>query len=241
MSLLKNLTSDSKIADEKDSVGSTLLDSNLYPAKVKLVYVTKSASGAIGLVVHLPTDNGKEVRETLWMSSGTAKGGKNYYEKDGEKRYLPGYLMATALSLLTVGKEVSDLDTETKVVNVYNPELKKEVPTKVEVPVELLNQEIYVGVIRERVDKTAKNDDGVYAPTGETREQNVIDKFFRASDKMTTTEIRAEAEEAKFFETWQKKWVDQVRDRTSKEGQGAAAKTKAASQSNKPTTSLFAA
>lgn len=43
MSLLKNLTSDDSIANERDSVGSSEpLESGLYPATVKLAYVTKA-------------------------------------------------------------------------------------------------------------------------------------------------------------------------------------------------------
>lgn len=43
MSLLKTLTSDDSIANESDSVGSNSpLESGLYPATVKLAYVTKA-------------------------------------------------------------------------------------------------------------------------------------------------------------------------------------------------------
>jgi hypothetical protein len=241
MSLLKGLTSDESIANERDSVGGTLLDSGLYLSKVKLVYVTKSAGGAIGLVIHLQTDQGRDIRETVWM---TNKDGRNYYEKDGQKNYLPGYLTANALALLTTGQEIGELDTETKVVNVYNREVKTEVPTKVEVPTDILGKEVLVGLIRQKVDKTAKNEDGKYVPTGETREENTIDKFFRASDRKTTAEIRAQAEEAVFVNTWASKFTGQTRDRTSKTSGGTAGAPKAAAglpaASSKPKQSLFA-
>lgn len=240
MSLLKNLTSDESIANERDSVGRSVLDSNLYPATVKLAYVTKSTGGALGLVAHFASEQGREIRETLWMTSGTEKGGKNFYEKDGEKHYLPGYLLANSLALLTVGKEISELDTETKVVNVYNADAKAEVPTKVEVPVDLLGKEILLGVIKEIVDKTSKGADGKYVATGETRDQNVIDKMFRASDKKTTAEIRAEAEEATFYATWLKEWEGKTRNKAGKANGTAGAPKGAATTTKKPTTSLFA-
>lgn len=245
MSLLKNLTSDESIANEKDSLGGGgALDSNVYPAEVKLAYVTQSSSGAVGLVTHFQTDQGREIRETFWMTSGTEKGGKNYYEKDGEKHYLPGYINATALGLLTVGKEVSELETETKVVKLYSSEAKAEVPTKVDVAVELLGQKVLLGVIKEVTNKTVKDDAGKYVPIAETREQNTIDKVFRATDKMTTAEIRAGAEEATFHDNWVKKWAGQVKDRTNKAlGTAGAPKSSfgaAANQTSKPKTSLFA-
>lgn len=244
MSLLSTLTSDSSIADEKDIIGgSRVLNSDLYNFKIVHAYVTKSDGGAVGLVLNLKNDAGQELRSTQWMTSGTAKGAKNYYEKDGERHYLPGYNMANALCLLTVGKEISQIETEQKVIPVYNSEAKGEIPTKVEMLTDLLGQEISAGVIKQKVDKTKKNPTtGTYEPTGETREENEIDKFFRTRDRMTTAEIRAKAETAAFADTWIAKWQGKERDRSK----GAAAagtaglpNKPAAATAAKPTTSLF--
>ena len=245
MNMLATLSTDAAIAEEKDSVGgSSVLDSGLYNATVTMAYLTKSQGGALGMVLTLKTDAGKDIRQTLWMTSGTAKGCKNYYEdKNGEKHYLPGFNHANSLALLTCGKEISQLDTETKVVNVYSAEAKSEVPTKVEVPMDLLGKEIIVGLIKQTVDKTKKNDAGVYEATGETRDENEIDKLFRARDRMTTAEIRAQAETAGFIDTWSAKFTGTVRDK-SKGASGTAGAPKAAgapaAAAKKPTTSLFA-
>jgi len=244
MSLLKNLSTDESIANEKDSIGSSgVIDSGCYLAKIAIAYITKATSGALGLVLHLKTEAGKEVRQTLWMTSGTAKGGHNYYtDKEGAKHYLPGFNHANSLALLTLGKEINSLDTETKVVNVWSSEAKAEVPTKVEMITDLLGKEIIVGVIKQTVDKTVKNDAGAYVPTGETREENEIDKFFRARDKMTTAEILAQTEEAVFINTWKDKWVGKVKDKTSKQAGTAGAPkagTAPAGGTAKPTNSLF--
>jgi hypothetical protein len=247
MSLLKNLKTDGAIANERDSVGSSgPLDSGLYPAKISLAYITKATSEAVGLVVHAKTAQDREIRQTLWMTSGKEKGGNNFYvDKNGEKQYLPGFNLANSLALLTVGKEISDLDTETKVVNVYSYDAKAEVPTKVEMITELLGQDIIVGLIKQVVDKTKKNDANVYVPTGETREENDIDKFFRARDRMTTAEIRAQATEASFIETWSAKWDGKTREK-AKGANGAAGNAgapkaaAAAAGTKKPATSLFA-
>jgi hypothetical protein len=240
MSLLKNLKTDETIANEKDSVGGGgPLESGLYKTKIAAAYVIKSTGGALGLVLNLTTDAGKQVRQTLWM---TSKTGQNYYEKDGQKNYLPGFNMANSLALLTVGKEISDLDTEQKVIKAYSAEAKAEVPTKVDMLTDLLDKEVIVGLIKQTVDKTAKADDGSYQPTGETREENEIDKFFRAKDQMTTAEIRAQAEDAEFIRTWEKKWTGQVRNKAKgATGAGAAGapKTGVPGSGKKPTTSLF--
>ena len=247
MSLLANLASDASIADEKDSIGgSGPLDSGLYNCTVSMAHINKASSGALGLVLTLKTSDNKEVRQTLWMTSGTAKGGKNFYEKGGEKHYLPGFIAANAICLLTVGKEISQLDTETKVINLYSAEAKAEVPTKVEVVMDLLGQEIIAGIIKQTVDKTKKNEaTGQYEATGETRDENEIDKFFRAKDRMTTAEIRAQAEEATFINAWEQKWAGKVKDRAKGAASGLPGVPKlgaapaAAAATKKPTTSLF--
>lgn len=245
MSLLANLSTDETIPNEKDSLGTSgTLDSGIYACTVAMAHITKSQGGAMGLVLTLKTDAGREVRQTLWMTSGTAKGSKNYYEdKNGEKHYLPDFIHANNLCLLTVGKEISALETETKVINLYSPEAKAEVPTKVEVLTDLLNQEIKIGLIRQTVDKTKKNEaTGIYEPTGETRDENEIDKLFRARDNMTTAEIRAQAEEATFYGNWESKWAGKVRDRAKGAAGGlpGVPKLGGAPSTKKPTTSLFA-
>ena len=252
MSLLKGLASDSTIANERDSVGgSRVVESGLYPTTITLAYVTKAASGALGLVLSVRTEDKKDIRQTLWMSSGDAKGNKNYYEKDGEKNYLPGYLLANSLALLTVGKEISELDTEQKVINAWNSEAKAEVPTKVDMIMELINQPIISAIIKQVVDKTKKDGNNVYQPTGETREENEFDKFFRAKDSMTTAEIRAQAETAVFAAQWSAKWTGLTKERASasKGNAGAPGKPKvgsfgqapaaAAPTAKKPASSLF--
>lgn len=243
MNMLATLATNDDIAQETDSVGgSRVLDSALYLTTVDVAYLEKSKGGALGLVLHLSTDTDQELRNTLWAASGDAKGNKNYYlDKQGNKKYLPGFLHANALALLTVGKEISQLETEERVIKLYSKEAGGEVPTKVNMLVDLVGQQIITGLLKQVVDKTVVNDNGVYVPTGETREENEIDKFFRASDRMTTAEIRAQATEATFAETWEKKWTGVTKDRASKGNGSAAGAPKAANSgaAAKPTTSLF--
>lgn len=244
MSLLSGLTTSNDIAAEKDSVGGGfVLDSNVYNFTIKLAYLQKAASDALALVVHLTTEDNKDVRQQFWMTSGKEKGCKNYFvDKKGEKQYLPGFNMANSLCLLTVGKEISQMETETKVVNLYSSEAKAEVPTNVEMLTELLGKQVLGGLIKQVVDKTAKDAAGNYQPTGETREENELDKLFRERDGKTTAEILAQAPEAVFIETWKKKWVGQVKDKSTKTA-GTAGAPKAAGAAAtgtaKPQNSLF--
>ena len=230
MSLLKNLTTDASIANERDSLGGArLLDSGLHLFTITLAYLQVATSGALSLVLGLKAPAG-ETRQTFWLTGGKDKGCKNYYEdKSGAKQYLPGFILANSLALLTVGKELSELETEQKVTNVYNADAKKELPTKVDMLMDLIGKEILGGVIRQTVDKTKKDAAGVYQPTGETREENEVDKFFRASDCITTTEIRAEATEAAFATAWEEKWKGVTRNK-AKGASGTAGAPKAAAK-----------
>lgn len=227
MGLLTKLAPDANVAvaDERDSVGSGgVLETGLYNTTVNLAYLMKSTGGAVGLVLHLKTDTQREIRQTLWVASGDAKGNKTYFEqKDGTKSYLPGYNHANSLALLTVGKELSQLETETRVVNVWDTNVKAETPQKVECPVELIGQEIIVGLIKQTVDKNVKTDAGTYVPSGEFRDENEIDKFFRSKDRMTTAEIKAEATEPTFIKTWADKWNGTTRDKRAKQSGAAGA------------------
>lgn len=246
MSFLSTLTTDESIANEKDVIGGNrIIDSGVYDAKVVTAYVTKSAGGAVGLVLNLKTNAGQEIRQTMWMTSGTEKGCKNFYtDKNGDKQYLPGFILANSLCLLAAGKEISSLDTEQKVIPVYNAEAKSEIPTKVDMLMDLVGKDIVVGVIRQVVDKTKKSPTtGAYEATGETREENEIEKFFRARDRMTTAEIRAQAPEATFVKTWAEKWTGKVKEKAKGAAAGAGTAGlpgKAPAAAGKPTTSLFA-
>lgn len=243
MSLLTNLTTSDDIENEVDSVGGAhIVESAVYPSKIGMAYLIKSTGGALGMVLTCIAPEQNEVHQTLWVTSGDAKGCKNtYLDKKEKKQYLPGFKLANSLCLLTVGKELSAMVTEEKVLNIYSPTDKKDIPTKVPVLIELLDQEILAAVQKQTVDKTAKGDDGKYHPTGETREVNEIDKFFRSSDKLTTAEIRAGAEEPVFINTWEKKWAGVTRDKSTKPaGNGASVSPFNKPATGAPTKSLFA-
>jgi hypothetical protein len=228
---------------EKDSVGggSFLLDSGIYGAKIDMAYQGESKGGAASVTVHLITTEGKEVRETIYISSGKAKGCKTYYEKDGEKKPLPGFTLADNMAQLTTGQGILALTTSKKLIKKYDPVQKKEVPTEVEVFDELLGKEVYVAVVKELQDKNVKDATGNYVPSGETREVNAIDKFFRAADKMTYAEtLNSDLEEAEFFSVWDGKNTGKVRDKSTKSGGTAGVPAAvAAKAAAAPVPSLF--
>jgi len=208
--MLENLKTDSSIEEENDVLGGNgPLDTDAYAMAIDMAYFDTAASGAISVNLTFTDATGRSVRQTIYVTSGTAKGGKNYYmvKKDGketgEKRYLPGFNIANAIALLSVGKEIADVETEEKTINVWNSELRKEAPAKKQLLTELMGSEITLGLVKQIVDKNVKNPStGMYEPSGETREENEIDKVFRTKDHLTVAEIRADATEAAFYDKW---------------------------------------
>lgn len=248
MSLFANLNTQSDIAEEKDRLGGpNLFDSDIYKFSILHAYITQAESGAMALNLKLKTEDGRELRQTMYMTSGKEKGNKNYYEKDGQKHYLPGFNMANSLAQMATGQEIAALEDsiEEKVIPLYNKDSKAEVPTKVKMIMALVNTTVYAGVLRQKTDKQKKNEaTGQYESTGETREENEIDKFFCANekfDKMTAAEIRAKGE-AVFFEKWLEKNKGEIVDKSGKGNKAAGtagAPSKPAGSGNKPTNSLF--
>lgn len=218
MTLLAGLTTAEDIKPVTDSVGSSgPLDSGIYAGVVSMAYLEQSKGGALAVVLTIKTDEGREIRnQKLWVQSRASKGNKNFYmDKDGKKNYLPGFVTANSLALLAAAKELSALTPEEKTIKIYNFEAKADVPTKVQVLVELLDQAVHVGVVRQTVDKNAQNASGDYVPSGETRDENEIDKFFRARDRLTTAEVLAGATEAAFYDTWSAKNTGVTKNRAT--------------------------
>jgi hypothetical protein len=252
-SLLSGLKKDNVAATERDSLGGAqLLDSDVYPLTVSMAYLQKSQEkdgkgGALGVFLTFKTEEGKEINQTIYITGGVDKGSSStYQDKEGKDQYLPGYLQVNGLCLLSLGRELADLEDEVeeKSISVYDFNAKAKVIKKMPVIVPLIGAKIKAGILRQQVSKQVKGDDGKYHPTAETREENEINKFFRDEDNMTVAEIEAQAEEPKFYTDWLTKYKGQVLDKRSKDAPaagapGTAPKPAATAGAAKPASSLF--
>lgn len=236
MSFLKNLGKDKDIKDEVDTLGGGAQPSGLYKCVIEAAYLGVSQGGANSLTIVAKAENGHTFRETLWI---TNKQGEEFYIYNDEKRFLPGFNVANALSLLTVGYELCDLDEpEERTLKIFDFDEKKEVPTEVPCLTQLHGEEIWLGIVKEIQDKTKKNDStGKYEPTGETREVNVIDKVFRAESGLTVAEARLGEDKGEFVEKWVNKW--EGKERNKAKGAAGAGKAGAPAQKAAPKSSLF--
>jgi hypothetical protein len=224
MSLFANLKSDGLEKTEDRVGGFQPLETDAYTGTIKAFYATKSQGGANAVNVILALEGGKEYRETIYV---TNRNGENFYLNQNDKTKkvpLPGFVIAEDICLVTVDKPLSDVIFEDKVMNIYDPEAKREVPKSVPMATELLGKEVTLGIVKQTVNKNEKAGDGSYVPTADTRDENFTDKVFHTGTKMTTVEARNGSEGAVFFNTWVERNKGNTRDkRTIKDGQASNA------------------
>lgn len=241
MSLFKNLTTDGVEKSEDRLGGFSVLDSDIYEIAIKAMYAGESRKGAMSVTL-IGDAGGREYRETFYV---TNRNKENYYTRDGKKMPLPGFTAVDDICLIATGKPLADQDTEDKVINIYDYDEKKEVPTTVPMLVEALGQKVALGILKQLENKNVQNDSGEYVASEETREINVVDKVFHPELKLTVNEAKEGKEEAKFWDSWSSRNKGEVRDRREiKEGQGGASGRpgKAAPKAGSapaPTKSLF--
>lgn len=205
-------------AVDKDVVGGggfKALASNVYGFEVNHAYFSTAKSGAKAVNLELQTDEGGKHRFTVYITN--KEGSIKYKDKQtGEMKYLPGFLTIDALCLLTCGKPLMEVQgmAETKTINLYNFDLKKEVPTDVPMLMPILKHKVKAAIVERIENKSVKNQStGQYEPTNEKRTINEIIKFFRERDNLTTAEIRARQTDAKFMKDWLAVWENKPDDR----------------------------
>ena len=238
MSFFSDLKNDASIQESKDSVGGGFSPrpSGVYPATIKIVYADTTKDGAKTLSIICSLEDDTEYKETLYLTDNT---GKHFYTSDdGKKSYRHGYVIADSLASLTTGYSLADQDTEQKVVNVYNFEQQKEVPTQVACLTALHDKKVILGIHLQQTIKK-KKEGNTWVDTNEVKQQNVIDKVFHAESGKTVNEFKAKAENADFIETWKSKWTGQVVDKTKGKATNTGTSGAPKAAASKPTSSLF--
>jgi hypothetical protein len=181
----------------------------LYPCTIDMASMDKSKGGALSLNLHLKVASDQSIiRQTLWVTSGDAKGNKNYYvNQNGKKFLLPGMQLADQIARIAAGCPMSECNVESKTVKLWDRDAGAEKPREVPVVTSLLGQPILVGLMKHRENRNVNDGSGNYVPSKEERIYNEIDKVFH-SDGFSVTEKEAEAEEAKFHQQWAAKYPE---------------------------------
>ncbi|QEM41164.1 single strand DNA binding protein [Pseudomonas phage Zuri] len=250
MSLFGNLKSDG-LEESQDRLGGGFqpLDTDIYDVTIKAFYAGKSAGGAHNVSIIGTLPDGKEYRETVYI---TNKNGENFFlnKQDKSKKVpLPGFTIIDDICLIVTGKPLAEVDFEEKTLNLWDFEAKKELPKAVMCATEIHGQVVKLGIWKKLEDVNKKNDQtGEYEPTGESKETNSIDKVYHPEQLLTVAEARAGKDVAEFHDKWLEKNKGQVRD--ERENKGAAqsgvksgppkADQPAAGGTDSPRKSLFA-
>jgi hypothetical protein len=225
MSIFKNMKSEGLEKSQDRLGGFQPIESDIYsPCEVKALFAGQSKGGAFNLTLIAGLPDGKEYRETIYISN---KSGENFFlDKQSKKKMpLPGFTLVNDLCLITTGKELADLETEEKVVKVWDPDTKSEQPKAVQMVMEAIGQKVALGILKQLENKNKKEGDE-YVPTMETQEVNNIDKVFHPEHKITVAEAREGKMDGAFWGAWLKRNQGQTRDRrTLKEGSGSGGGT----------------
>lgn len=226
MSLFNKLTTND-LETPKDQLGGgfKVRESGLYQAIIKVVYVTFTTGGAMAVTLVADIDGG-EYKETFYV---TSKEGKNYYTTANDpdkKKPLPGFTQVNDICLMAAGKPLAEIETEEKVIRVWDFDVGGLVAKSLPCITELENQPITLGILKVLENKNTKDGNGIYVPTAETREFNETDKVFHPETQQTVAEGLNE-QDASFYSSWDKRNTGNTRDkRKIKDGDTSSAPPK---------------
>ena len=181
---------------ESDSFGK-VLDTNVYDATIKYVYLTESKSKTTGLNVVLDID-GKEINpDTIWI---TYKDGVTHKVIEGKKVTPPGLRKFNDLAYCALGVTLKQLgEPENKPINLYNYEQQKKVPTMCPCYPTLSGKKIQVGLRKFNKHKSTLVG-STYVPTTTTYYINVVDKFYTPEGKLAIEQVSNK--EAAYKDKW---------------------------------------
>ena len=245
MGLFGNLSTDG-LEKQEDRVGGGngwLRDTDIYTFTIKAAFAGKSSSSNAQSVTFIGVDaDGKEYRETFWITNGK---GENFFmakDKDGKetgkRNPLPGFSIVNDICMIATDKPLNQQTDEEKVFKVYDADAKGEVPKAVPMLVELLGKEVSLAIYRVKENKQAKGSDGKYTAIADEREVNITEKALFPTFKCTVREAEVALENngkvegdtivtasgenvGVFWPTWLEAHQGKVRDKRSiKDGEG---------------------
>lgn len=224
------LGNDVKSQEEKDTVskGGFIKETGLYEGVLDCIYLNKSKGGALMANIVATLDDGSVFKHQECIMSNKSGTLLPYYidKKSGEKRAMIGYTkILNILRTISGDTDMADLSKaacEKKVVKVYDPEEKAEVPKEVTVFTDTWKKPAKFGILLVRENKTQPNPDTKrYEPINEVRESNTLDRVFNEAG-LTRNEQKDGVGETPFIETWKAEFTsDFVNDRYKEVKTGA--------------------
>lgn len=199
----KNITTSSEVQEAEDFLGgggSFTVPSDIYVATIKNAYGEVAESGAMGVVFEFELEGRENTyTETMYV---TNRNGENFYKRNDKEFELPGFIQANDICLVAVGEGLFDIDTEDKLVEVWDRESKKRIPRERPVLVDLIGKTVSLGILETRENKTKKNEStGKWEPVNEEIIRNSINKVWDTESQLTVFEARNE-KDPEFYDLW---------------------------------------
>jgi hypothetical protein len=162
MSLMKKVKNTEVDVKEKDTLGGMqLFDTNVYDFEIKMAYVEQSSGGALGATLVLETEASQNYRETIYFTN--KKGETFFTNSKGETQHLPGFNLLNSITMLTIQTELTDMDTEERVVKAWDSDAKAEINKNIDAFVDLIGQRIKLAVEKQLQDKQVYSDGGSFS------------------------------------------------------------------------------
>lgn len=138
----------------------------------------------------------------------TATGDITKKDAKGEEVLKQGYIKANSLSVLTLGKVLTDVATVPKIVKEYNFTLKQEINVEVQTIQELIGKELLVGLSKESSNKNVQDPlTNVWTPSKEKVTKNVLQQFFNL-EGFSFTEVRDDVKEPVKIKQFEEKYTN---------------------------------
>lgn len=205
MSLLAKLKRTTDIQPETDrplNGGRKQLEAGVHDFVIEYAYLEEATSGALAVVIKFTSPDG-EFTTREWIMSGREKGSTNFYtDKQGNKRYLPGFVTASNIVRLTLDKELDELEPEDKVLMLYDGSAGRETPQTKPVLVDLSGCEITLGIKKIL-------EDGYKDPTKSRTNYEIVTVFHTATG-CTVPELEADMTKGAYIETFRSKFTGEA-------------------------------
>ena len=243
MSLFGNVDTQG-MQEQEDRLGGgfSTYETDVYPATIKMAYVSASSRGAQFVSFEFDLGEGRTYKEDIYVTN--AKG-QAYFTKDGKNIPLPGFNHVNNICIMATEKDMVEQAHELKMVQIWDFESSKMIPREMPVLVDLIGQDVLLAIQQIRENKQAKTGekwpDGreKYGPVNEERIINNIVAVFHSEYHVTVLEAQNE-KEPEFMEKWLEKNKGVTYDKY-KEVKAAAGAARSASSSSAPARkSMFA-
>jgi hypothetical protein len=182
----------------------------VYPYIIELAYLGESSGGAVELNLHCKPadDTGCYLRTKLYVTTGKAKGRKSTMTgEDGVVRPLPSRERMEELARLCANKSADQLNTENKIIKLWDWNTRSEEPVEKPILPELMNKPVLLGLLKVETNQWRNG-----KRLKDRKFKNEIEKVFSPKG-FTYTELENGADEPEFIHDWKESFhSERVKD-----------------------------